>query len=249
MKKTNRRSSIAAGALALVFAAATTLLLAGPSPERGNIVPRISPPDSTAYGKTLTEWSSANLRWLINGSDPAQSKVGKVQFLPLPIDEVAGGSGAPDDPMVLMGEAAVILPPGAPFVLTAVAWTCERYEGYPAVADDPPMSDATFLAAIHPILTIDGQTVLSDANKAAFHITTTEFDPFIIYPGPSSYGSVVTVSFQCVSTVSPPLAVGQHVITLHLPFTVYPEDYVCANYPEGFGVVYEQTWNITVSPQ
>ncbi len=151
--------------------------------------------------------------------------------------------------MVLIGEAAVTLPPGTSFVLTEIAWTCERYEGYPEVVDDSSVSDATFLAAIHPILTIDGQTVINDANKAGFYITSTEFDPSIIYPQPSSYGSVATVSFQGVTIVSPPLPVGQHVVTLHAPFIVYPEDYTCANYPDGFGVVYEQTWNITGSPQ
>ncbi len=47
-----------------------------------------------------------------------------------------------------MGQIAVTLPPGTPLVLTEIAWTLERYVGYPDVADDPPVSDATFLGGI-----------------------------------------------------------------------------------------------------
>ena len=53
------------------------------------------PPDSNAFGKTLTEWMQLAETWLIGGG---QDHVGKVTFLPLPNGDYAGGSFIYGDP-------------------------------------------------------------------------------------------------------------------------------------------------------
>ncbi len=244
MKITNSIKAISA--LALISALATSLTLAGTSNPSG-VVPRVCAPDSQAFGKTLTEWMGIYWSWFYGtGGDMAQSKVGPVQLMPLPNGTQTGGSWTPEDPAILVGQLEITLPPGTPFVLPEYAWIRERYEGWPLVPDDPVMSDEVALAAGHPTLTIDGRTVMTDANKAAFYVPATDFDPIVVYPAPSSYGSVAAVSYQGVTVVVPPLTPGTHVIHLLEPLIFEAGAY--AGLPAGLGLVYDNTWIITVKP-
>ncbi len=247
MKQTNRRSLIALSALALAFGLVAGSSLAGPPPKAGSAAPRLAPSNSNAYGKSLAEWLSLYWRWSYSGADLAQSRIGNVQLMPLPASEQTAGSWTPDDPAILEGQVEITVPPGTPFVLPEMAWVCERYEGYPGVPDDPPMTDAEFLKAVAPLLVIDGKTVMTDANKASFYVGVTPFDPVVIYPAPSSYGSVAAVSFQGLGIVSPPLPVGKHTVSLVEPYIVQPGDY-SALPAYSIGLVYKNTWIITVSP-
>jgi hypothetical protein len=227
----------AAAALAVV---AMALWLTPPAAaDRG--APRIAPPQSHAYGKTLTEWLSTYWRWVYSGADPAQSVVGRVKLLPLPAGEYVSGSGTPDDPALYRGQLAITLRPGTPFVLPLAVWTVERYQGYPTTPDDPPIPDAAFIAGVSPSLYIDGREIVSGGNKAAYYVPLTAFDPIVVYPAPTSYGSVAAVAFQGYGIVSPPLSVGTHVITLYEP-------YIIQSPPLSFGVIYDNTWIVTVTP-
>jgi hypothetical protein len=239
------RNIKAISALALIIGLAATLTLAKDQTPNST-VPRIAPPNSHAFGRTLTEWMGIYWRWTYSGADMAQSVVDGVQLMPLPPGTQTGGAGTPDDPAVYVGQLDITLPPGAPFVLPEYAWIRERYEGWPTVPDDPIMSDEVGVAVGHPNLTIDGRTIITDANKAAFYVTTTAFDPIVVYPAPSSYGSVAAVSFQGVGFVSPPLTPGKHVIHLYEPLIIPAGAY--AGVPQGLGVVYDNTWIITVKP-
>ncbi len=208
MKMTRTGTSVVSLALAIVAMA----LWIAPVAAAESGAPRIAPPGSHAYGKTLTEWLSAYLRWGLSGADPAQSTVGHVLLLPIPAGEYVSGGGTPDDPALYRGQLEITLRPGTPFVLPLATWTVERYTGYPATPDDPAIPDAEFIAGVSPTLYIDGRLVVSDANKAAFYVPLTAFDPIVVYPTPTSYGSVATVAFQGYGIVSPPLSVGRHVI-------------------------------------
>ncbi len=209
--------------------------------------PRIIPPNSVAYGKTLTEWLYAYWQWFYGGADPAASVINGVQLLPLPASEQLAGSWTPADPAYLKGTLEITLPAGTPFVLPEFSWVGERYAGYPAVPDDVPMDNAVALQDVSVNLTIDGKPVLLNANKAAFYIPPTYFDPIVMYPAPSSYGSVAAVFYQGVGFVSQPLPVGTHVIRLFEPFIIKPGDY--PGLPDGIGLIYDNTWTINVVPR
>ena len=243
MKKLNSRIWIGGTTLTLGLALVTMLAVGGPK-SPGN-APRIAPAGSMAFGKSLTQWCSIHWRWFYSGADMAQSKVDGVQLMPLPAGQLISGSGTPADPALYRGSLEITVPDGAPFVLPAYAWLGERYQGYPGVADDLPVPNDVILAGVHPVLTIDGRTVLSDANKAAYYIPPTTFDPIIIYPEPSSYGSIGAVFFQGGGIVSMPLSVGVHTIHLYEPFVIPAGTY--PNWP-GFGVIYDNTWTVTVVP-
>lgn len=241
MKSRNTGKTI--GALALALAMAANLAPAG-SPNPGSGASHIAPPDSAAFGKTLTEWMGIYWRWFYTGADPAQSKVGPVQLMPLPVGEQVSGSWTPEDPALLVGQLEITLPPGTPFVLPQFSWVGERYVGYPEVPDDPPMDNEVTLADASIDLTIDGETVISDANKAAFYVPPTAFDPIVEYPEPSSYGSVAAVFYQGVGFVGLPLTPGVHVIHLYEPIIIQPGDY--SGLPDGLGLIYDNTWIVTV---
>ena len=90
---------------------------------------------------------------------------------------------------------------------------------------------------------IDGREIVSDLNKAAYYIPSTEFNPIVVYPTPTSYGSVAALAYQGYAIVSPPLSVGTHVIKLYEPYILEsPES------PVSLGVIYDNTWIVTVTP-
>jgi len=206
--------------------------------------PKIAPPGSKAHGKTLAEWLGIYWRWYYSGADPDQSTVDHVQLLPIPAGELISGTGTPDDPSLFRGRLELTLPAGTPFVLPQFAWVGERYDGYPAEPDDLPIDNDALLAGVSPNLTIDGSTVISDANEAAFYVPPTPFDPIVVYPTPSSYGSVAALFYQGVGFVSAPLAPGVHEIHLYEPYII--DEGVYPPIPSGFGVIYDNTWIITV---
>jgi len=205
--------------------------------------PHIARPDSNAYGKSLTEWLETYWRWYYTGADPAQSIVRRVQLLPLPAGDYVSGTGTPADPALYRGNLEITLPPGTPFVLPEFAWVSERYNN--GTPDDVPMNDAVALAAAHPVLRIDGLTVLSDENKAAFYVPVTPFDPIVVYPTPSSYGSIAALSFQGVGIVGRPLTEGVHVIHLYEPLIIPAGAFYLL--PDGLGLIYDNTWTVTVA--
>jgi hypothetical protein len=225
--------------ISLVLAVMATILWVAPVAAGESDDHRIAPPGSHAHGKTLKEWLSVYWRWFLLGADPATSMVGHVKLLPLPAGDCTG-SGTPSDPFVCVGQLAITLRPGTPFVLPLAVWTVERYKGYPTTPDDPAIPDATFLAGVSPSLYIDGRRVVSDRNEAAYYVPNTAFDPIVVYPTPSSYGSVAAVSFQGYGIVSPPLPVGRHVIKLYEPYIIES--------PVSWGVIYDNTWIVTVKP-
>ena len=199
----------------------------------GSGPPRIAPPNSKAFGKTLTEWNSIYWERTLTAGD---SKVGRVRLMPLPYAEYEGGTGTEDDPLVFAGQLKITLAPGTPFVLPLIAWIGEIYDEYLNVPDDEPFPDDDFIAWIHPNLTIDGRTIISDDNKEAFYIGPIWFDQPIMYPKPSDYKSIAAIWFQGFGIVSQPLSVGEHVIHLWEPFTL-------PDYPY---IVYESTLIVTV---
>jgi hypothetical protein len=227
------------GAFALMLALATNLVLAGN--------PQVAQPNSKAFGKSLTEWMGIYWQWYYSGADLTQSKVGPVQLMPLPAGEQISGSWTPEDPALMVGRLEITLPAGTPFMLPEFSWVGERYEGYPTVPDDVPMDNAVALRDVSVTLTIDGKTVISDANKAEFYIPPTYFDPIVVYPTPSSYGSVAAVFYQGVGFVGLPLTPGVHEIHLYEPYIIWPGDY--PGLPAGLGLIYDNTWIVTVLPE
>ena len=244
MSSTNNRNHVVAGALALVLTLTANVALAD-SHDRDHGGPGIAPPNSHAYGKSLTEWLETYWRWYYTGADPAQSTVGRVQLMPLPNGTLISGTGTPADPALYRGQLDITLLAGTPFVLPEFAWVWERYNN--GTPDDVPMADAVALGAAHPRLTFDGRTVLSDANKAAYYVPNTPFDPIVVYPTPTSYGSVAAISFQSLGVVGEPLSVGKHVIHLYEPEIIAAG--ATPIFPDGYGVIFDNTWNVTVLPE
>ncbi len=195
--------------------------------------PQIVPPDSVFEGKTLAQWLETYWRWYYGG-EPASGKIGSVQLMPLPAGELISGTGTPEDPALYRGTINFTLPKDTPFVLPAYAWVGERYNN--GTPDDPAFADQLLWDGVSPYLTIDGTTVISDANEKAFYVGYTPFDPIVTYPAPSSYGSIAAIYFQGVGMVCADLKPGNHVIRLYEPYII----------PGYWGLIYDNTWVITV---
>jgi hypothetical protein len=212
----------------------------GENEGRGKGVPRIAPPNSNAFGKSLAEWMETYWRWNYSGGS---NMVGRVALLPIPAPVQIGGSGTAADPAYFQGEIELEVEPGTPFVLPQFAWIAETYDPTLGIPDDPCIADDVLLAGVTPLtITIDGRVIVSDANEAAFYTPCTPFDPPVVYGAPSSYGSIGAIAYQGVGFVSAPLTPGRHEIHLY-------EEYIIDGYMGfSFGTIYDNTWKILVKP-
>jgi len=150
---------------------------------------------------------------------------------------VTGGSYTPEDPLILTGSIDVTLKPGTPFVLPLFAWVLERYEGYPAVPDDSRLDEGQFKVTAE--VNLDGKPIVT--NFWDYYVEG-QIDPPAFYAETSSYGSVAAIYFQGVTIVVAPLTPGTHTLTLNETYVI---DAFCPGWP-CFGIIYQNTWNITV---
>jgi hypothetical protein len=208
------------------------------------------PTESKFYGKTLTEWMQLYETWYIGGAT-GPDHVGPVKFLPLPNGDTVSGNFTYDDPGIVVGQIDVTLKPGTPFVLPVITWYGEAYEpalGYP---NDPALPEDLFTDPHKSLIKvyIDGKRVMDS--------TVARVNPFyygpapinVVYPEPTSYGSIAAIFVQGIGFVHTPLSEGTHTISLVSGLQIPPDP---ANLnlnvnPEGVGVVYLNTWTIHVS--
>jgi len=215
---------------------------AGAGNGKAKGVPRVSPPNSKAFGKSLAQWMEIYWRWAYGGGS---NMVKNVELLQLPAGVQVGGSGTPEDPAHYVGEIDIDLKPGTPFVLPEFAWIAEKYNN--GTPDDPCIPDSIMLPSVSSMsLTIDGMLVISDANKEDFYTSCTPFVPPVVYTEPSSYGSIEAIAFQGAGFVSPPLPVGDHVIKLYEQW-VFSYEYSPTQI-FSVAVIYDNTWNLHVKP-
>jgi hypothetical protein len=211
-----------------------------------------SPPQSKAFGKTLTEWMQLYWTWFYGGGE---DHVGNVKFLPLPdhFGDPVGGSFTYADPGTLVGHVDVTLKPGTPFVLPVLFGTGETFEpalGYP---DDLALPAEVFTDPSNLITVyIDGKPVM-DSTRAS--VSPFYYGPApisVTYPEPTPYGAIGAILVQGIGFVHPPLSVGTHTIELVSGARASADLlklYTPIIQPEGFGVVLMYSWTITVSPK
>ena len=187
--------------------------------------------------------------WFIGGGS---DHVGHVKFLPLPAGTQVSGSGTYDDPGVFVGHLDVSLKPGTPSVLPVTIWYGESYEpelGYP---DDPALPADLFTDPAKNVIQvyIDGRPVMDS--------TLASVSPFYIGPRPDRCRlppahilRVYRRDFRAGGRLRQHSAVGgTHTIQLLSGLRVPPDSSILnlSIYPEGVGVVYMNSWTITVAP-
>ena len=185
---------------------------------------RESPPQSKAFGKSLSEWMKLYFTWALGGDQA--DHVGNVKFLPIPSGEQISGSGTAKDPAVFQGHLDVTLEPGNAFVLPVAVWTGWSY------ADgsiDAQLAPSVFYGTVK----LDGRRIELSYFKPVY------FHPPI--PLPPESGGIATIYAQGLGFVHEPLSVGTHTLTLVSGMTYPAPDY-------SYGARYENTWTITVPP-
>jgi hypothetical protein len=205
----------------------------------------VLPPNSNAYGKSLAEWSEIYWRWwvlcpwvLCPSEQPLNTGIGRVNLMPLPFSEQTGGDWSPENPAYFEGKIEVDLAPGTPFVLPFFAWIAEIYENGdrdPMIPDDSIQSMVTNIQGDgSPEVTLDEKPIVS--NFWDYYVGPVEFDPLVVYPEPSSYGSIAAWAFQGVTIVVAPLNPGKHELKLLEKWVL----------PDSRALIYDNTWIINV---
>ena len=188
------------------------------------------PPNSNAYGKTLTDWLLLYWTWALGGEQAGQVK--NVTLLPLP-------AGTPNDDGVLVGELDVPLRPGTAFVLPVLGLTGEKYAD--GSVDDPDaLKDviAAYFGGAHILVTLDGKVILDSGrdNILRYLSDLRYFTDPIYYDQPTDYGSVAAIWTQSIGFVHQPLSAGTHTLRVQS----------VSGLPEYFPT-YDNTWHITVA--
>ena len=183
--------------------------------------------------------------WSFTGVvDPAAKGV---KFLPIPngVPE-GGGSFTAADPGTLVGSAEVTLKPGTPFVLPVVAWYGESYNT--GQQPDAELRKSIFTKS-NALVRVDGKAVIDSKrdNLARWYVPPACFDPPIVYPEPTSSGSISANFVQGLNLVHGPLSKGDHVLTLKSEFIALVPNYYGPGNDLNVGVKYQNTWTIDVT--
>lgn len=198
---------------------------------------KAAPPQSTAFGKSLTQWMVEYWTQYFEGGD---GFVKRVRLLPQPEGQVTGGSSTFSDPVVIEGELDVTLEPGTPFVLPISTFVGETYLPELNIPDDVPVADAVFTDS-DVLVTLDGRALINSEidDLSDYYFGPAYFNEPILFTEPSSNGSIGAIFVQGLGFVQSPLPVGEHVLTLHSEILI--EDL-------NAGAVFDYTWYITVEP-
>jgi hypothetical protein len=225
-------------------------------------------PDVVAYGNSLAEWMALYWVWSNAGADPAQGQIGKVAFLPLPAGNYLWGEASPEKPMVFQGYLDVSFPAGTILVWPEDVWSLELYDPSTGAPPDPRIPDDVMLGSMSdfeldlksgafaltgypPAITVDGVRIQRDFNE---YYVAVDFDPPLLYPQPSPYGSIGIRLIQGFGALTAPLEKGVHRLSLH-ECSILPEwinDPESPEYDPAFGTIpplgfcYDNTWTITV---
>jgi hypothetical protein len=227
---------------------------------------KILPPQSIAYGKTLTEWQNAYWEWnfsfgVYGPTTPQPPKIvqgTKVALLPIP--SLASGeatsnwsetehTGHWNDPVTITGIKVVTIKPGTPLVVPAFGFSYECYG--PTVktctskdANGIPVEDDTVKGLItEHNLTLDGSPILQGEKFWNYYVAA-EFNPPIWYPQLSDYGSTGVWYSQGVGFVIAPLSVGDHKLIIKETYIL--QSGIIPDYD--WGIIYDNTWTIHVVP-
>ena len=204
-----------------------------------------APPQSSAYGHTLSEWMGIYFRSYFTGGPDT---VGRVKLLPFPAGTYVSGAGSPDDPALFVGHLDLTLKPGTPFVLPITTLYGESYlpeAGFPSNPD--PVFPRSFFDSSIVKIVVDGKTIIDGdrEDKFRYYVGPVFFDPPILYAQPTGYGSLSADFIQGFIFAHPPLSKGVHTMSLESSNGI-PGGGVYPNAPTGFGTRYRNTWTITV---
>lgn len=170
------------------------------------------------------------------------------RMLEIPAGALVSGSGTFADPAFYEGSMALDLAADTPFVLPVAVWYGERYDpvlthGQP---DDPILPDSVFTRSTAKV-TVDGVAVLDSARGLEDnYVPPAYFDPLLVYPAPTPYGSVAAVYVQGLAIHHRPLKKGVHTMELRSELIVKIPDYSGPGATLDLGLRWHNTWTLTV---
>jgi hypothetical protein len=188
------------------------------------------PGNAAARGQSLDQWMLQYWTWFFGGSQANEQN--NVLFLPLPV-----GTPSPEDPSITVGHADVTLRTGEGFFLPVFVFFGETYLDPTVPDDDPSFPPADVFTGAHVLVTLDGKTILDSErgdDLSKVYSDTQFFDHPLLYPEPSSYGSIGAIWVKGLGVVQQPLSKGNHKLEL-----LVVSDF--------FGIGFHNTWNLTVT--
>ena len=229
------------GVVPVLLALATTAITGGTAAA----TPGTAPPNSKAYGQSLTDWTTLYFeRAFTGGANTAK----RVQLLPIPPGEWAGdGSFTSTDPSTFVGSADVTLKPGTPFVLPVAIWYGESYNT--GQQPDAPLPESVFTNS-HTLVSVDGKSII-DSNVddlSRWYIGPSYFDPPIVYAEANPVTGAISADFvQGLSFVHSPLSRGTHTLHLESEAIARISDYYGPGADLDIGVKFVNDWEILVT--
>ena len=170
---------------------------------------KIAPATADPQGQSMVEWAAQYWSWQVLGQ-PAAQQFGHVLFPVGPACSVTG-SGTLADPLVLTLCAEFTIKAGTAFADPNLTWLSEVYEDG---STDPVPSEqwwSTYAILTEPVV-LDGKTVVTQTDIGKYFVSYT-YDPPVMYPQPTSYGSIGAHAIAGWMMFVQPMAVGVHHLT------------------------------------
>jgi hypothetical protein len=194
----------------------------------------------TVHGHTLGDWQQLYWQWLLSGAIP--SRVGDVQFMPLPDGTPNDGTGTPENPVIYVGELSITFRPGTALMLPLSDWVGESYTRASMTPDDDPgYPPKDFIVSQSVRLTLDGRPLVDSRHQRLdrLYSEATYFPAPIDYAAPEERAPGIYADaalwVKGLGIVIEAMPVGRHVLRLDL------------DAHDGTG--YQNTWYITVAPR
>ena len=170
---------------------------------------KIAPPTAHPYGQPMAAWAKEYWSWQVVGQ-PAAQQFGHVLFPVGPACSITG-SGSLADPLIIDICAEFTIKAGTAFALPDLTLIVELYEDGSTDPFPPEEWWTKYQHLTEPIV-LDGKTVVTSSEISKYYVRDV-YDPPLMYPQPTSYGSVGVVGLQGWMMFVEPMAVGVHELT------------------------------------
>jgi hypothetical protein len=202
---------------------------------------KIAPANADPQGHSMAAWAEQYWSWQVLGQ-PAAQQFGHVLFPVGPACSISG-SGTLADPLIISLCAEFTIKAGTAFADPGLTQISELYAD--GSTDPLPTEQwwSTYAILTEPVV-LDGKTVVTENNIANYYVNYI-YNPPVMYPQPTSYGSIGIHGLVGWMMFVEPLSVGVHHLSAAAGVFAPADN---GFFPFEIGEIIRADWTIKVVP-
>jgi hypothetical protein len=216
-------------------------LMATCSTQAGINGSKIAPTGAKPYGQSMAAWAQQYWSWQVLGQ-PAAQQFGHILFPVGPACSITG-SGTLADPLIITICADFTIKAGTAFAAPNTTYISELYQD--GSTDPFPSKEwwNTYAILTQPVI-LDGKVVVTEKEIGNYYVRD-NYDPPLLYPQPTSYGSVGAHALEGWMMIVQPLSIGVHHLSAAAGILAPADNGV---FPFEMGQIIAVDWTINVVP-